>query len=363
MTLTILLIVLAAIVFYTNFHPVFGGKISKKQKNEFENLPNYRNGRFINQIETPMDMNLVDGIKILRELNRNKKEREPQKSLPVMKLDSTAIARREKNRVTWFGHSTFLVELDEKIILIDPMFSLRASPLRIFGPKRYTMEFPIALEKLPEIDIVLISHDHYDHLDRKSLCKLKDKTRRFIVPLGVENHLLKWGVDPAKITSLNWWDSTMAADIGFIAAPARHFSGRKTGDRFQTLWCSWVIQGQTHQIYYSGDSAYGPHFRQIFEKFGKFDLALLECGQYNVKWRSVHMLPEETVQAALDLQTQIFMPIHWAGFTLSVHSWTEPAERVTAEAKKLNAVITTPLIGQSLDLNENIFPRENWWEK
>lgn len=356
----IILLILLIIVLFFHLNPEFGGKISKEQRRELQQLPNYTKRNFVNQIPTPMEMKPTDGFAILWEFFRGAEGRQPNIKLPVQKLQPDSIGGSH-NRVTWFGHSTFLVELHGKVILIDPMFSSNTSPIPYIGPKRYTMEFPLKLKELPAIDIVLISHDHYDHLDRRSIKTLKSKTKQFIVPLGVENHLIRWGVAGRKITSLNWWQQTKFEDLQFIAAPSRHFSGRGMLDGSATLWCSYIIKSGIHKIYFSGDSGYGPHFKEIYEKYGKFDLALLECGQYNQKWKNIHMLPEQTVQAAVDLQADYFMPIHWSGFTLSVHGWTEPVERAIAKATKLNQPITTPRIGESIDLDKKIFPQEKWW--
>lgn len=359
MILTIIVIIFSILFVLIRFNPSFGGKITQKQIKEFENLSNFRDRHFINQISTSLDMNFADGIKTLHEFYKFAEGREPSVQLPVMK----APINLKENQIIWFGHSTFLVILNRKTILIDPVFSKRSSPISFLGPKRYTMTFPIELDRLPAIDVVLISHDHYDHLDMNSIKVLNKKCGCFILPLGVDNHLKRWKIPDKKIKTLNWHDTVEYKDIKFIATPARHFSGRRTTDRSTTLWCSWIIHTEDFQFYYSGDSSYGPHFKQIYEKYGAMNLALLECGQYNVKWKNVHMFPEETVQAAIDLQAQVFMPIHWAGFTLSVHGWTEPVERVVERAKATNTKYTTPKIGEPILPNQHFYPSSQWWKE
>ncbi|MEZ4720967.1 MAG: MBL fold metallo-hydrolase, partial [Flavobacteriales bacterium] len=265
-----------------------------------------------------------------------------------------------KTKITWFGHSAFMVEMDGKVLLLDPMFGQAATPHPWVGSKRYNSTFPVAIDDLPNIDIVIFSHDHYDHLDYGSVKKLKDKVDHWLVPWGLDNHLVKWGVDADRITSLDWWQETVQHDIEFVFTPARHFSGRGITDRFETLWGSWVIKGATERIYFSGDSGYGSHFKKIGEQYGPFDIGLMECGQYNHKWADIHMMPEQTVQAAIDVQAKIMMPIHWGAFTLAVHSWIEPVQRASIEAQRLGMKMTTPKIGEQIIINET-YPSSRWW--
>jgi L-ascorbate metabolism protein UlaG (beta-lactamase superfamily) len=200
-------------------------------------------------------------------------------------------------------------------------------------------------------------------LDFPSIRKLKDKALRFIVPLGVRQRLIKWGVESNKITEHAWWEELEFEGLKMACTPARHFSGRGLFDRNSTLWCSWVIAGQKTKVYYSGDSGYGPHFKDIGEKFGPFDLTLMECGQYDERWSTIHMVPEETIQAHLDLGGQLLIPVHWGAFTLAFHSWTDPVERVTKAALEHHVNITTPKIGETVAIASNGFPTSRWWRK
>lgn len=361
-TILLLLLIAGSVFFYST--PDFGGKVSAGQKKKFETLSNYKDGIFVNEIETKMDFSFSGMADILYDVVRGNPNRAPKGPLPVEKIDSAEVAdfTGGVTRLTWFGHSAFLLEIDGKKLLLDPMLTDSPSPVSFMGPERYTKELPITPDKLPEIDAVLFSHDHYDHLDYKTILKIKDKVNHFYVPLGVSVHLLAWGVPAEKISEYNWGDETDHEGVKLIFTRSRHFSGRGLTDRTTTLWGSWVIQGKTKKIYFSGDSGYGPHFREIGEKYGPFDIAMLECGQYNERWKPFHMMPEETAQAAVDLRAKVFMPIHWGSFTLALHSWDDPILRVTAKAVELKQPIATPKIGESIILEGESYPVSKWWE-
>jgi L-ascorbate metabolism protein UlaG (beta-lactamase superfamily) len=355
----VLLLVIIGVLF-VNFSPQFGKSPTDEQLVEYALADNHRNGIFVNQTTTTLDF---PGFGIMWEFIKGSPKRRPSKNIEVLPIDSLGIVQhdQESAQLTWFGHSAFLLQLDGKTILLDPMFGSTPAPHPMLGNKRYSKELPIAIEKLPHIDAIIISHDHYDHLDYGSILKLKDKVDRFYVPLGVGNHLIEWGVPASQIEELNWWDSTTLDHINLVSAPARHFSGRGLSDRSTTLWCSWIIQGANEHIYFSGDGGYGPHFKEIGEKYGPFDISLMECGQYNEKWASIHMMPEETAQAAVDLNSKVMMPIHWGAFTLALHDWTDPADRVTKAAANLGMPVTTPRIGQPIILGAS-YPDLRWWE-
>ncbi|WP_304233220.1 MBL fold metallo-hydrolase [Jiulongibacter sediminis] len=365
-TVTTLLIVtgIGSYVFVT-FHPVFGGKADETQKAEYQKSNQYQNGIFENQIETDMSMDFMEMLKMMPEFLSRPPEREPDFELPVEKIDSISIttAPDSTTQLTWFGHSAFLMTIEGKKVLIDPMFGESPSPISFMGSKRYSKELPIEIEQLPEIDLVLFSHDHYDHLDYPSVTKLKSKVKQWFVPLGLENHLTKWGVEASKIKTFDWWDETEYMGLKLACTPARHFSGRGLGDRFSTLWASWVIQSDSSRIFFSGDSGYGPHFKEIGERYGPFDFAMMECGQYNEKWDNIHMMPEETIQAGLDINTGRLMPIHWGAFTLAMHSWTDPVERALKASKQTKLEIIVPKIGETFNAVKPEIEGQFWWEK
>jgi len=358
----ILLLVISGILF-VNFYPSIGGSQSAEKIEVFKNSGHYEKDVFVNQIPTSMDMGFGKFMTILKDWILGVPNQSLETPLPVLHVDSTDIASRPDSlvRITWFGHSAFLLEIDGKKILLDPMFGDFTGPHSWLGPSRFSNGIPIEIEKLPQIDAVIFSHDHYDHLDYNSVLKLKDKVKQFYVPLGVGSHLEAWGVDINKIHEHNWWDESFLDDIQLVCAPARHFSGRAILDRNSTMWASWIIKSESRTIYFSGDSGYGPHFKEIGEKYGPFDFAMLECGQYDLRWESIHMLPEQTAQAAIDLNAKLAMPIHWGAFVLALHAWKDPVERVTKKAKELEVNIITPKIGQQIILNEPTIEKNNWW--
>lgn len=357
-------IILLTGILFLNLSPQFGGILTEEQKIEFAKTGHFENGKFINfeKIEMVIDCHSI--TQMLKEFFQPVPDLSPKSDIKVQKIaKQNLIAKPDSlTRITWFGHSTFLIELDGKIILIDPIFSQYAAPHSLLGRKRYNSEMPIEIEELPQIDAIVISHDHYDHLDYPSIEKLKSKTKEFFVPLGVGNHLKVWDIKSENIHEMDWWNKTKLGTIDIICTPSRHMSGRGINDQSCTLWSSWVLNGKNDKIYFSGDGGYGEHFKEIGEKYGPFDVGLMECGQYNILWKDVHMMPEETVQAGFDVKAELILPIHWGAFTLATHSWTDPIERVTAKAHEMKMPISTPQIGEPLILGETDFPKSKWWE-
>jgi L-ascorbate metabolism protein UlaG (beta-lactamase superfamily) len=358
-----ILILIIVVTLFVNNSPEFGNSPSDEDLAHFQNLEHYKGGKFINLIPTSMDMSLGDMASTLIDFIKGTPNGKPDFELSIVKVDSTSLATgTEATKLVWFGHSAFLLQLDGKNILLDPMFGDVPAPHPLLGNRRYS-ELPIEIEKLPAIDAIILSHDHYDHLDYGSIQKLKRKTKTFYVPLGVGAHLRSWGIPAEAIHELNWWDEIDHDSIKLAFAPSRHFSGRGMTDRSSTLWGSWIIKGKKDNIYFSGDGGYGPHFKEIGVKYGPFDFAMIECGQYNEKWSLIHMMPEESAQAAVDVNARLMMPIHWGAFTLALHPWTEPVERVTDEASKLNMPIKTPRIGEFIYVNDRIVTSRKWWVK
>lgn len=356
----LLFLVIAALSIYIFFqiYPPFGGKTKQAIK---KRSPNFKDGKFVNQIPTAMEMKPADILSLIRDQIKGAPNRRPPGPLIPEHLDPTKTP--SEPHITWFGHSTFLLQINGKNILLDPMFGRSPSPVPAIGPQRFSDELPAKLEDLPEIDAVLISHDHYDHLDYESIKKLSSKTTMFFVPLGLKAHLLKWGVTPRQITELDWWDERTFEGFSFVCTPSRHFSGRTLTDRFATLWCSWVIRSDDASIFFSGDSGYGPHFKQIGEKYGPFDLTLLECGQYDPHWSTIHMTPEQTIQAHIDLRGKRMIPMHWGAFVLALHSWTEPVERALKAGAEVDATIITPRIGETVKFQSEGYSTEAWWKE
>ncbi len=289
-----------------------------------------------------------------------KEERVPTQKLPELKPNiSKFLSNKESVSFIWFGHSTFILNFGGKILLFDPIFSGYASPVRNFV-KRF-QEPVLKLEELPEIDYIVISHDHYDHLDMDTIVYFKSKKTKFITPLGVSSHIKGWGIEENRLTELDWWQSLDIDGLQFICTPAQHFSGRTGSNSNKTLWSSWIVKNKKNSIFFSGDSGYDTHFKAIGDKYGPFDIAFIENGQYNKMWRDVHVLPEETAQAFLDLKGKNLVPVHWGMFALSLHDWFEPIEELEKQSKLRNINLMTPKIGQMIVLSEeNIF--EKWWK-
>jgi len=361
--LSLITLLIITVVLFINLSPQFGGLASKQQQELFSKSKHYKDGKFLNNGGVKIEMSLKDSFKAMWILFKSNSKAEPNKNIAVQKVDSISIANyNSKTRFIWFGHSTFLLQTKGKNLLIDPMFGDVPAPNPLLGNKRFSNELPIEIEKLPSIDAVLITHDHYDHLDYESIQKLKDKVKLFFTPLGIGIHLLKWGVEKERIIELDWWQEIKFDDLTIRCTPAQHFSGRGISDREKTLWCSWIIESDDENLFFSGDSGYASHFKEIGEKYGPFDFAFMECGQYNNLWPLVHMLPEETAQAGLDIKAKKMMPIHWGAFKLASHSWTEPVERISKKAKELNVDLVIPKIGEIIEIglndSEEIYP---WW--
>jgi len=321
--------------------------------------PNYEGEKFKNMVVLDKPERSGSLWNALYDWIALRSERTPQGKLPVEPLKSLQVTDG-KTHVTWMGHSTVLIEIDGKTVMTDPVFSDHASPYGWLPPKSFYESMPITLDKIDWLDVVVISHDHYDHLDHSSMVALAGKVGLFVVPLGVGSHLEHWGIERERIVELDWWQETTVGSLTFTATPAQHFSGRKLTDGNKTLWAGWAIKGRDNNIFFSGDSAYFPGFKQIGERLGPFDLTLLECGAYNEAWSNVHMFPEQTAQAHQDLSGDVLLPIHWGRFDLALHPWAEPIERLQVAAAKNNIELTQPRIGERFAL-QGEFPKTVWW--
>ncbi len=284
----------------------------------------------------------------------------PKESIPF-KAISKAQLQKPHYAIYRLGHSSILIKLGQETWLLDPVFAERASPYSFMGPKRFH-SMPLGIAELPAITGVIISHDHYDHLDKQAIQSLAGKTSNFIVPLGVGDHLKKWGIPSDSIHELDWWQDISVADSKLVATPAQHFSGRGLRDRNKTLWSSWVIQHQDLKIFFSGDSGYFDGFKEIGERLGPFNYTLMETGAYDENWPDIHMLPEQSMQAHLDLKGQHLIPIHNGTFDLAAHNWFEPLERIAQAAEKLQVSLLTPIMGESINL---VSPDKTdfWWRQ
>ena len=338
--------------------PMAGARLERARAN-----PQYREGRFVNlEPEAPSTTSLVDYT--VRQFSGDE-VRVPPKALPVLAVDKAALASAPPAaglRAFWIGHASTYVELDGQRLLIDPVFAERVSPLPV-GPRRFHPA-PIALADLPKIDAVLISHDHYDHLEMDTVRHLASRGSRFFVPLGSGAHLERWGVPASQVEELEWWqERTLGNGVRIVCTPTRHYSGRGLDDRSSTLWSSWSVVGPRHRFFYSGDTGYGKLFQDIGARLGPFDLAFIKIGAYGpgAAWTDIHMTPESAVQVSRDVRARRMFPVHWSTFNLAYHEWDEPIRRTVAEASRAGVDLVTPRLGEWVDADRE-FRSTRWWE-
>lgn len=337
---------------------MYGKKPSGQRLERIKQSPNYKNNVFQNLSHTTTLAEDSSFLKIAKQQFKKYKNVEPSKEIPFIKTDLKTLSSTEPT-IIWFGHSSYLIKINNKTILVDPVLSGNAAPVS-FMVKAFKGSNEYQASDFPEIDLLILTHDHYDHLDYKTINALKSKIKNIYCSLGVGSHLEYWGINSNIVTEFDWWDThRFENELEITATPARHFTGRGI-KRAKTLWSSFVLKTTTHQLFLGGDSGYDSHFKTIGEKFGPFDIAILECGQYNTAWPHIHMMPEQTVQASLDLNAKVLFPVHWGKFTLAMHAWDEPITRLTKKAEELNVKVTTPLIGEPIILNTN-YPNKSWW--
>jgi L-ascorbate metabolism protein UlaG (beta-lactamase superfamily) len=358
----VLIVSIGAYVFFQTA-PQIGKAAEGPRLDRMKAAVNYKDGKFVNTVTTNMDIPFSTLRKVLaHHMFADKTQKEPQETIRTIPFDPMEFASDAGIVVTWFGHSSLLIRIEKTTILIDPVLvGERASMFPFMGPKRFDYDHHIELEELPSIDFVLISHDHYDHLDYPTIKKLANKIPKFYMPLGIGAHLEHWGVPSENIIELEWWDEVDLGNLKLALTPTRHFSGRAIRDRFNTLWGSWAIIGNKKRLYFSGDSGYFPGFKEIGEKYGPFDLTFMECGAYNEGWSEIHMFPEETAQAHLDVKGKLLMPIHWGKFDLSLHPWRESVRRLTKKAREEQIQLVTPEVGQMISISDAT-SYSAWWE-
>jgi L-ascorbate metabolism protein UlaG (beta-lactamase superfamily) len=319
--------------------------------------PRFRDGKFHNTMETPALPPASARKGLLRQMHEDRHVGLPGRPVPL--AHSKLPAEAAELAVTWFGHASALLEIDGQRVLVDPVWGHRVSPSPTIGPTRLH-EPPIPLAEIPPVDAVVISHDHYDHLDLPTVRELlRSQTAPFVVPLGIGEHLRKWGVPEKRIVELDWDESITIGELTLTCTEARHFSGRFFA-RDTTLWASWVLAGPRHRVFFGGDTGYTPAFAGIGARLGPFDLTLLPVGAYNDAWHAIHMDPEEAMRAHGDLGGRMFLPVHWATFNLAFHRWAEPVERVLAAAERVGAQVVVPRPGERIDV---LHPPEltDWW--
>ncbi|WP_348676627.1 MBL fold metallo-hydrolase [Flavobacterium coralii] len=343
-----LLLLGCLLVVYFN-KPDFGKKPSAQHKAILQKSSYYKNGSFINLEETPdlaPGKNFISVLFIF--LFRKSKDVKPPHPVTSVKTDLYALQSTE-NCLVWFGHSSYFIQINGLKILIDPVFSGNASPIPGTNKSFEGSDIYTAAD-IPDIDYLIITHDHWDHLDYKTVINLREKVKNVVTPLGVGSHLNRWGFKSEKITELDWGGTApTTGDIKITAVPARHFSGRDL-KRNGTLWAAFILTCNNYRLFIGGDSGYGNHFKKIGTEYGPFDIAILECGQYNEAWPYIHMMPEETVKAAIDLQAASLLPVHWGKFALSLHDWDEPVKRIKAASEAKGTPLIMPQIGKKIAL-------------
>jgi L-ascorbate metabolism protein UlaG (beta-lactamase superfamily) len=331
----------------------FGGRPDPA---EMSRSKRYRDGRFHN--DAPPAPSAMKGRDLLQEMLFGGQQRKPKRPIPVVSPRSDRPS--DGLHVTWFGHASSLVEIEGKRVLLDPVWARRASPSRFVGPRRLH-EVPQPLESLPRLDVIVVSHDHYDHLDAAAMRTLtQTQDAPFVVPLGVGAHLRSWGVPAERITELDWHESAELAGVRITAADAQHFSGRAF-KRNNTLWASWIVESGGRRVFYTADSGYFDGYRRIGERYGPFDASLVQVGAYHPAWPDIHMTPEEGVAAHIDISGGVLIPVHWGTFQLSTHAWNEPPERVWAEAKAHEVPLAIPRPGERVDV-DHLPEIDPWWQ-
>lgn len=353
---------LAVVVLYVfgilvlRLNPAFGAHPQGARQARIVRSPQWKESSFHNPARMWSETNALALLGML------KRDPSQSPSTPVPYAHDTAarltVPPRSGLRITWFGHSWLLIEIDGARFLVDPIESLRASPFQFLGPARWFAP-PVALADLPAVDAVLISHDHYDHLDMDSIKALAKGRARFVVPLGVGAHLERWGVASDRITELDWWEHTRLRGIELTSTPARHASGRINPQSNRTLWGGYAVIGPRHRVWYSGDTGLTDQFKAVGDRLGPFDVTLIESGQFDARWPDWHIGPEQAVEANLWVRGRLMIPVHWALFKLARHGWTEPAERVLAAGRCAHVPIATPRPGMPFEPGVDATSR--WW--
>lgn len=340
----------------------FGGRITKSVKRKLKESSNWNRNRFRNLVKTKVEISLLNLPNLLYKQLFKTKGRSPIAPLPIKNFDLNHFLKQTDSiKFIWFGHSVILLNIYDKIIFIDPMMDSNASPLPFLKVKRFSLNTLDIIDQLPRIDLLLLSHDHYDHLGFESIQKLKSKVKKFYVSLGTKRHLLKWGVCSKNVKEFDWWNTEMLDNIEITFTPSRHSGGRGLLDKDKTLWGGWVIKSKGKSVYYSGDGGYGNHFKIIGDKLGPFDLGFVECGQYHKLWHQIHMFPNEAVQAAVDARVKEVVPVHWAGFALAQHNWKAPVNEFIKNTEGRCVNWSVPALGEVVYDNRPS-RRERWWD-
>jgi L-ascorbate metabolism protein UlaG (beta-lactamase superfamily) len=340
----------------------FGGKPDGLRRERILASPRYQDGAFRNTRPVAPGLREGTALSTMGQFLFGGQRRTPPVPLPSMSPRGAWAHPPETGlRTTWLGHSTVLVEIDGARILTDPVWGERASPMKFAGPRRF-QPVPVPVAALPPIDAVIISHDHYDHLDHPTILELAHRDVPFITSLGVGAHLAAWGIPEGRITELDWWERAEVPRRGVTvtAAPSQHFSGRSVGDRNGTLWSSFAVRGPRHAFFFSGDTGLTPEYGEIRDKLGPFDLVMLEVGAFHPSWGDIHLGPDNALEALALLGGGSFLPVHWGTFNLAIHAWDEPAETLIERAPARGVQLVMPRLGEAVEPSrfERVDP---WW--
>ncbi|RZK50212.1 MAG: MBL fold metallo-hydrolase [Pedobacter sp.] len=356
MILLMLVIVILIVGIWFTMYPDFGKvdeNISHKVPAHFHY---FHQGKFYNILPTPMKPADISYFTMFSKMIEGNKKGTPDRELPCQIPN---LLPSDSPKITWFGHSSYLLQVDKKNILVDPVFSARTSPFSFLGTKQFPGTDFFEPLSFPEIDVLFISHDHYDHLDYKTLLKIRNKVKNIICPIGVAKHFESWGFDKSIIKEMIWGESlNLFEKWQLTCTSSRHFSGRLFS-RNVSLWASFILKTNSHKIYIGGDSGYGPHFQEIGAQYGPFDLAIIECGQYNQMWPHIHLFPEQVLEVAKELKAEHLLPVHWGKYRLALHDWDEPMRRLENSWKPGDPILMKPYLGQSFQLDTD-FSKPHW---
>jgi L-ascorbate metabolism protein UlaG (beta-lactamase superfamily) len=363
MYLIIAVAILLVLAYYiiTN-QKVFGAEPKGERLERMRKSRHYKNEQFQNLSHTPSIAEGYSMSKVLYDFFLAKKDPllKPLKNIPALHTDLKSIPK-DQDVFIWLGHSSYFIQTDGVSFLIDPVLSTYGSPFKFFN-KAFSGSDIFKPEDVPHLNYLVITHDHFDHLDYPTIKKIRDRVEKVILPLGVGAHLEKWGYQESQLIEEEWGgESELKNNIKITFTPARHFSGRKI-KRNGTLWTSYVLETPTKKIFLGGDSGYDTHFKMIGEKYGPFDYAIMENGQYNKAWKYIHTLPEDVIQASIDINARNIIPVHSSKFALALHPWNEPLKKITSFGKEKNLQILTPMIGEAVDLNQSDYQFKSWWE-
>ncbi len=348
-----ILVILIIAFLFLKFYPSVGKTPDKEMQKSFaEKTDKFYDGEFHNE----------NGFKLMSgNIGKKSSRRTPDDTIPVMELKDIQRADVNDMNVTWLGHSSSFIQMGDKNILIDPVLTKRTSPVGFAGPKRFS-DIALKPENVPDIDVLFISHDHYDHLDYDTIKAIDSKVSAYIVPLGVDSYLRGWGIDESKLHSLYWWEDIELDGLTCTLTPSQHFSGRNPLKSNITLWGGLYINNGKHSLYFTGDGGYYDVFTKVREKLGAPELMLVEDGQYDTGWPDSHMTPESSAQAVKDAWAKWAIPVHWGAFVLANHSWDDPIIRITREAERLGVNLATPRIGETVSFDSIDSFTEKWWE-